>query len=646
MSHKSHEPTSPDESDSWFKHRFGDGDGGVSDPDENGVSDIKDASTKATVILEVFDTVGFREAHDAVEAAGNVAPDHQAAWHEVSNSVLANVQHFLDSLDALESAGGWQGDTHDAAIKNVTASLDKARDVASVMSSVGSLVGNFDWMMRSTRGYLDQWMNQYEQDLHDFPNQTDVVNESYSLYARQVMKKFYSPAIDTLAKKNPDFDAIHQTDTPTTTQPSPPSPPNFSSNGGSDYGGSGAGRFEGSGGAGTGGGTDGQGGAANYKQSPPSFSKSNAQMPTDPGMGQQSGAGGTPPSFQSPNVGSGGDPTASNPNAGGSLSVQPSSRGTGGGPSGTPPSFQSPDFSIPTDPGSGGVGSGGGAGFEDSSLRGALTNALGSSKKADQVADSMKNNPQFAADFSRALDNAGGDISRALNDPSVQSDLNSALGGSGGAAANSFRGAPNFSTDTSGATDGTSGFTGPDSSEFASGGQQGAGLSQSAQDLQPMSSALGAASQAAGQLGQGMTGTPPRFPGLNADALHAADAMRAAGAGGGGAGGGGIGGRAGLPQGQVPGVPVAATRTPSELSAFGGGSGSGGMGAGAGMPPGGGAPPGGQRGGDAGGKAHASNKILRSKRNGKDVAGEPAAVVAVIGDEGAGGADDPQPARP
>jgi hypothetical protein len=299
---------------------------------------------------------------------------------------------------------------------------------------------------------------------------------------------------------------------------------------------------------------------------------------------------------------------------------------------------------MPTDPGSGGVGSGGGsgAGFDDSALRGALTNALGSSTKANQVADSMKNNPQFAADFNRALDNAGGDVSRALNDPSVQSDLNSALGGSGSDAANSFRGAPNFSTDGSGATDGTSGFTGPDSSGFAAGDQQGAGLSQSAQDLQPMSSALGAASQAAGQLGQGMTGTPPRFPGLNADALHAADAMRAAGGGGAGAGGGGIGGRAGLPQGQVPGVPVAATRTPSELSALGGGSGA--MGGGAGTP-GGGAPPGGQRGGDAGGKAHASNKSLRSKRNGKDVAGEPAAVVAVIGDEGAGNADDSQGAR-
>jgi hypothetical protein len=149
-----------------------------------------------------------------------------------------------------------------------------------------------------------------------------------------------------------------------------------------------------------------------------------------------------------------------------------------------------------------------------------------------------------------------------------------------------------------------------------------------------MDAATGAAKDAAGQLGDAMKnaaqgakdpnafgpqGPPEGVLGLGPQGL---------GGGGAGKGAGGVGGGGAMPLNLASGKAVDTPATAvSKASAPATGAG---LGSGAGSP-GAGAPAAGQRGGEQNGKGHQVNKVLRRKKNGKDVIGDADAAVAVIG---------------
>jgi hypothetical protein len=634
MSHKSHPPPdpTPDNTD-WYQHTFGNDDEGKK-YDDTGVKydNSKIVFSRAAVTGDNFNSISFTDGADMVNGVESVAPDHDKKWTELSSRAITSANNLKSTLAALDGEGGWQGAAHDASVKSANQSHELLKPLIEIMEYHGAQAAHFHWAMNSANEQITRWTDQYHRDINDFPHWADVINEKYAEHARTVMGTIYRKAVDTIRDKNPDLAALQQPTAPnsTSTPPKPdiPSPaftpPKFDepsptgAAGGSGAGGANSGvaaknqapdftppKFDEPNDSGTAGGSgagDVNGGAAAKIQSPaftpPNFAATGAGAPGVAGGGGKSGSSVAPPSFTPPDFGT--EPDTSIPGSllGSTGTGQPGGAGSAGG--GSAPSFAPPDLSA-LGLGSAGAGS---------------TGAGSGQKVAKELADSLKNDPQFAADFTRALDDSGGDVSKALDDPTVRSHLNAALND------------PSFADDASKALGGDSAPPAP--------------------DMKPAMSALGTASQSAGQLGQGMPGGPGHLPSLPASALHpdaggGADPTHSGGAGGSGRGGGGLGGRSGLTSPQPLGAPVAATRSPSELTSFG--APPGGMGAGAGMPPGGGAPPGGQRGGEAGGKAHTSNKSLRSKRNGKDVIGEPDAVVSVIGDDAPSGEETRGAAR-
>jgi hypothetical protein len=151
---------------------------------------------------------------------------------------------------------------------------------------------------------------------------------------------------------------------------------------------------------------------------------------------------------------------------------------------------------------------------------------------------------------------------------------------------------------------------------------------------QGLSQLPSAATQAASSLGG--LGKAPTVPegmlnlGKGAEAMKAAEALKAAGrgSGGGGAGGGAsLGGPKDLPSRMAGQMTQASGATPAgQASAARSGIGS--------SAPGAGAPAAGSRGGGNDGKEHKTNKALRTRKNGTEIAGQDDAVVAVLGQEG------------
>jgi hypothetical protein len=141
---------------------------------------------------------------------------------------------------------------------------------------------------------------------------------------------------------------------------------------------------------------------------------------------------------------------------------------------------------------------------------------------------------------------------------------------------------------------------------------------------------------------QGATPQPPGFgggPGFGGAPGGPADHPGGGGAGHGGVGGGGAAGP-GKMHLSTAGAPVAAANfnPVAYANALHPGSDPAQAGSSGGAAPSGGGQGGGGKGGE--GKDHKGNKALRGSHNGEDLIDQPAAVVSVIGEDGADGGPD------
>ncbi|WP_158168104.1 hypothetical protein [Mycolicibacterium smegmatis] len=675
-------------------------DGGLNTPDQNASGQVHGEDKGAFFEPKSVDVENFRNLHYPdvanmlMNVSENISPGHKDGWHAVSEGILSDLDDFKTKLKTLEDAGGWKGETHDAAMKNLYLSYARPEIMARGAENMGIVTEYYSEIMSTTKHNILDQLDLYNDYLQKYPTHETETREFFDSFMRNCMGSIYTPEIKDVNDSLPGFVKL--------------TPDKPSDNGGGDDGGSGDGSGDdsgsgdgagdetdyqkgyqdgfddgrdnddsGNGGSGNGsdnggsdiGGPDGgssgdngddtsnTGGGNNQKSyTPPSLNMPPGTPPADPPTSNTPPAD-PPPVYTPPDLTTppGSDPPASDTSSGtdtpGSYHPPGYQPGDVKKMSTSPPDPDLPDLKTPTPqdiaPGT----------------RERAADLLRDPKVAD-LAKTLLSNPK-AADLAKKLleDPENSDLAEKLVDPKLAEPARKLLDDPQLAdAARDVLGIPDSEIgdqhddsddeyDAGGDDDrydldrllGDDGHL-ADNSRLAAGrlGGLGAGLSGGSSDA--FSELIGGVFDGVNQIVQaavqGAGGQPGGDQFAPADTLSAddiADHVAAEGvshARGGGAAHAGVGATGGFTGRDLTplGAPVAAAHEVGDPpGAQSPLSGPLGQGSGA---PGGGMGGGGQRGGGSEARDHKVNKMLRGSSNGQSVIGESDAVLPVIGSDG------------
>ena len=192
-------------------------------PDLQNVANVK---APATVVVEDLRNVSFQSMYDTFKEADDfVANGHPEAWADIAANIVDATTLFRQQLAAQEELEDWKGKTHDAALANVTQSLVEPQAVANGANALGVLLSAFQDTVFQTKWYMTFNEPTYASALQQYPNQTDLVKQTYDSFASTVMTKVWAPNIEKIASGNPGFTPDQPTDDSLAPPPPPPPPP-------------------------------------------------------------------------------------------------------------------------------------------------------------------------------------------------------------------------------------------------------------------------------------------------------------------------------------------------------------------------------------------------------------------------------------
>ena len=182
----------------------------------------------ASVAIEDFGGVTFKAMYDDFHnASGTLDNGNGATWHQIATSIYDASTTFQQALAAQEAQKGWVGKTHAAAKANMFQSLPAVATMAAGANALGLLIDAFANTIFQTRWYMESNGQPYADSLARWPNETDLINQTYNSFAQQVMKTVYAPNIASIASNNPGFPSpLKSTPQPPSNSNVPP-PPTF-----------------------------------------------------------------------------------------------------------------------------------------------------------------------------------------------------------------------------------------------------------------------------------------------------------------------------------------------------------------------------------------------------------------------------------
>jgi hypothetical protein len=160
----------------------------------------------ATVAMENFRGMSF----DAISAAlldvsENISPGHADGWREVSRGILDDLNDFRRRISANEEVGGWRGDTHDAAMRNLELSYARPEIMARGAETMAVVTEYYsETMSTSKHNILDQ-ADLYRAYKASWPQYEDITTQRFDDFAQSAMIDIYTPAILEIADRNPGF---------------------------------------------------------------------------------------------------------------------------------------------------------------------------------------------------------------------------------------------------------------------------------------------------------------------------------------------------------------------------------------------------------------------------------------------------------
>jgi hypothetical protein len=163
-----------------------------------------------TVMLDPFVNETFESIHQKIKDADNPLAQQYSPqdWADVRAAIVEAKDQFELELGHFErQEEGWKGKTHDAAVRNITASLPEPATAADGAGVQGILVEAFQETIAATQNNIVNNKSAYDRALADFPEYTDEINDTYDKFARTVMQEVYSPNIVQIARDNPAFTA-------------------------------------------------------------------------------------------------------------------------------------------------------------------------------------------------------------------------------------------------------------------------------------------------------------------------------------------------------------------------------------------------------------------------------------------------------
>jgi hypothetical protein len=160
----------------------------------------------ATVTMEDFANESYVHALESLAGADQwVGLVHSGFWQDLSGRMLDAIRNFRQGLAALEEAKGWQGNTHDAAIANLTQSLAEPEAAAQGAYVQGVLENAFSHVMWTTQHFITNVAEAFLDNLAKFPAYRDRIIQEFNSFAQKVLNTIYGPAIKDIAARNPSF---------------------------------------------------------------------------------------------------------------------------------------------------------------------------------------------------------------------------------------------------------------------------------------------------------------------------------------------------------------------------------------------------------------------------------------------------------
>lgn len=159
----------------------------------------------AAVLLEDFRGVTYEGAVEMVRGIDEPVSGSGGYWRSMGRGLLSDISSFEERLLLLDRRGDWQGDTHDAAVENLLASLAEPEAAAKGAFALGMLLEYFDSVMSATKRNILTHENAYRSALNSAPEHADHTMRGYNNFAQSVFNTIYAPGIGTIATNNPDF---------------------------------------------------------------------------------------------------------------------------------------------------------------------------------------------------------------------------------------------------------------------------------------------------------------------------------------------------------------------------------------------------------------------------------------------------------
>lgn len=197
-------------------HIQGKKDGGLNTPDKNnaGLEHSQDAGAffePMSINMEDFRSMTFVQVADLLEnVAENISPGHQDAWHKVSVGIIDDLNEFKKKIDDQEKAGGWKGETHDAAMKNLHLAHARPEIMAQGCENMGIVTEYYSETMSTTKHNILDQRDLYYRYMDEYPRDRDRTDQFFDDFMRRSMGSVYRPAIIDINQSMPGF--IKETD--------------------------------------------------------------------------------------------------------------------------------------------------------------------------------------------------------------------------------------------------------------------------------------------------------------------------------------------------------------------------------------------------------------------------------------------------
>lgn len=186
-------------------------DGGLNTPDQNASGQVHGEDKGAFFEPKSVDVENFRNLHYPdvanmlMNVSENISPGHKDGWHAVSKGILSDLDDFKTKMKTLEDAGGWKGETHDAAMKNLYLSYARPEIMARGAENMGIVTEYYSEIMSTTKHNILDQLDLYNDYLQKYPTHETETNEFFDSFMRNCMGSIYTPEIKDVNDSLPGF---------------------------------------------------------------------------------------------------------------------------------------------------------------------------------------------------------------------------------------------------------------------------------------------------------------------------------------------------------------------------------------------------------------------------------------------------------